>query len=220
MKKDLNFRNRLTQACDRSPIVPAKHAGRLTFIGKHMGVSAEAVRRWFEGAKPRSDKMEALAKLCGVDTAWLSIGLNSEPIKVERERLHVQIEGAANVIIGLFTMAGAVCAVPDDLDPRKDSVDFYMIKGGRQYGISVSVGDQLGNNGWEVHVKGDYQNAYNIFLLRKGQLGIELLIVDASIISNSKIQDGSDYLVNVIYDDRGYLIDDTYVQRLIGIEDI
>ena len=71
----MNFKERLEKACDTCVDIPPFGRGRQTIIAKKLGVSAEAVRKWFSGeSTPRPKTMKALAKTLGEDYVWLALG--------------------------------------------------------------------------------------------------------------------------------------------------
>ena len=73
----MEFHQRLTRSAGNSPQIPEYGMGRQTFIAKELGVSQEAVRKWFAGeSKPRSAAMAKLATLLDVELVWLSLGVD------------------------------------------------------------------------------------------------------------------------------------------------
>jgi len=75
VKRQSDFPGRLAQACDRNPNIAPEGQGRQADLARAIGVSFEAVSKWFRGeTTPRRDKIAALARLLGVDEAWLAIG--------------------------------------------------------------------------------------------------------------------------------------------------
>lgn len=73
----MEFHQRLTRAAGNSSQIPEYGMGRQTFIAKELGVSQEAVRKWFAGeSKPRSAAMSNLATLLDVELVWLSLGVD------------------------------------------------------------------------------------------------------------------------------------------------
>ena len=73
------FAARLEKACDQNPLVSEKNKGRQVYIKDKLGVSQEAVRRWFDGrSRPRPKLMKWLAGLLRVDEAWFTLGVDPE----------------------------------------------------------------------------------------------------------------------------------------------
>lgn len=217
---DLNFRNRLTRACDESPLVPAKHAGRLVYLAEKMNVSAEAVRQWFEGRKPRHDKMERLAKTIGVDPAWLAVGVDGETVKAKHEKINATLDGAVNVLVGLINVSGGVCAIPDDMDPRKDIIDFYMVYGGKQHGFGVSVAAPVGENHYKAKFRMGYDSIKNILYVPRN-FSFLLFWVDNITIDHNKYRDGVDWACDVTEDEDGsFFIKEKKLLPVLSIEDL
>ena len=69
------FHTRLLQGCRENPDIPEYGKGQQTFIAQRLGVSQEAVRKWFAGeSKPKAAVGRKLAELLGVDYVWLALG--------------------------------------------------------------------------------------------------------------------------------------------------
>ena len=89
------FKDRLRQACDDSAIIPEYGKGRQVAVAKRLGVTQEAVRKWFSGeAVPKSDKMRELADYLEVDEGWLALGLRPEMGRDDRRKANRQSSGA------------------------------------------------------------------------------------------------------------------------------
>jgi len=221
MAYDPDFQRRLEQACSASSLVPDKNAGRLVFIAEQMRVSVEAVRKWFEGGRPRQDKMTRLAKLLNVDAAWLSMGVNAEIAKASQDKLNTQLEGATNVMIGLLTMEGIVCALPDEQDYRKDVIDFYAVIKGRQVPFVVLYGEHNGIDGRSVRVRREFNLGRNIVVLKDEDAldDITLLFCPVDAIDKCKYADGADWRVTILKREDGYYIGQYHCIEVKTIED-
>jgi transcriptional regulator with XRE-family HTH domain len=197
MAIDREFQRRLNEACNAATAVPPKHAGRLVHIAREMNVSVEAVRKWFEGGRPRQDKMKQLAKIIGVDPAWLSVGVNAEVAKANRDRLNTNLDGAANVLIGLLTLRGVVCALPDEYDQRKDVVDFYGVIRGRQVPVIALFAEEVGDS-YRIQVRRDFRLG-KVFVVVVGERFSEMRILHCptEAIETNKSAMGADYQVTM-----------------------
>lgn len=142
----LGFAKRLDIACDNSDLVPTLNRGRQTWIARELKarfgieVSRETVRCWFGGLSyPRPDKMVALAALLQVDEGWLSHGSGAEEAFDSSRAENFSVDGVVSLLIGMLTLSGASCALPEAYDDRRSSLHFYTIMGGRQFGVWVSL---------------------------------------------------------------------------------
>lgn len=140
---DKGFAQRINTACDQNPHVPAYGMGRQTWVKEKMGVSHEAVRKWFLGeARPRPDKLSALARVLECDEAWLALGKKGDLDPREKRARSLNVEGAVNVVTGVLQLNGANCAFPGEKDPNAGFVDVYAITRGEQWSINVSLAKQ------------------------------------------------------------------------------
>src|SRR5688572_7371484 len=100
---DQSFPKRLTQACDVRPdIVPIYGKGRNAVLAKKVGVSEEAVGKWFHGkTRPIAQKIARLARLLDVDESWLAWGVESDISDKDREIRNAEASGAVNLVAGL-----------------------------------------------------------------------------------------------------------------------
>lgn len=81
-----DFKNRLNYACNKSVKIPEFGQGQQITIARELGVSQEAVRKWFAGlSKPRPRAMKALAAYLDVPYVWLSLGTDHEETAVLRD---------------------------------------------------------------------------------------------------------------------------------------
>lgn len=108
-----SFRDRLEDACRRTDIVPEKNKGQQMFLASQLGVSQEAVRKWFAGlSTPRSAVMRKLADVLGVDYFWLALG--EDPERGRRRRAMSEKEDAAvYALTGFLITKGFKVAFPD-----------------------------------------------------------------------------------------------------------
>jgi hypothetical protein len=79
-----NFSKRLLQACASNDDIPEFGKGQQTYIAEKLGVSQEAVRKWFASeSTPRSSLAGALSKLLGVKHSWLMLGTGHGEIETD-----------------------------------------------------------------------------------------------------------------------------------------
>ena len=99
-----DFALRLKLACDRSTDVPDYGKGKQTWFSERLGISQEAVRRWFEGeSRPRPKLMTQLAKILNVDEAWLVLGASSDMSDKEKRQYN---ERADSLLHGVWHVHG------------------------------------------------------------------------------------------------------------------
>lgn len=198
--RDPAFAARLTQACDGHPHVPAKHNGRLTWIQRELQkrfalkVSIETVRKWFAGeAKPRPNKLERLAQILEIDTAWLSLGIDPSLLPRERKMRSAMVDGAVNVVAGLIQMDGGTPAFPE---AEGKNVDLHAIIKGAKYDLHVCLGECKGKSiRFAVPVK--YADLLILGIIRRG-FTIEILEINADLIEAGTSHGGS---IEVVIDE-------------------
>lgn len=139
--ENLEFAQRLANACEASGRIPEKHHGRQTWLSEQLGVSREGVRKWFAGlSRPRTEVMARLAALLEVDQAWLALGINPTRTPRERRALDRAAGGAVYYVAGAIEMAGGSVAFPDEPD---DDTDLYAIIKGRQLKVHVALAERI-----------------------------------------------------------------------------
>ena len=143
---DKAFGLRFTEVCDNSRVVPAFNRGRLTWIADQMSllgrpVTIESVRKWLHGeARPRPDRMKALAKVLRVDEGWLALGLAPELTPEQRSSRNILADGAINLVAALLQLSGAAIAFIEPHQVEAGFADFHAIIRGRSYLIKVAPG--------------------------------------------------------------------------------
>lgn len=196
------FAKRLHQACEDTPIVPEKGKGQQVWLAQKMGVSQEAVRKYFEGmARPRPDKMKDLAKLLHVDESWLALGINPEMDARQKRQYQNRAEAATYVTFGAFMANGYTCAFGKEGD---ETVDFYAIKGGQQKAISVTTGREKSKSVWLLPVKSTYEQSVNIVVLPLRATQFEFLYLDHAGIAEHGDYKGAVININAHRDGRTY----------------
>lgn len=141
------FAKRLGIACDNSRQARIAH-GRQIWLKNQLEsqvnevVSREAVRKWFLGeSKPKPKLMSLVARVLGVDEAWLAIG--SSNISVSEKRLRsILATGATNMVAAQIQLSGGTVGFPEDED---SGVDLYAIIKGRHKTVSARYGNAEGN---------------------------------------------------------------------------
>lgn len=127
------FYTRLLQACRENPDIPVYGRGQQTFIAQRLGVSQEAVRKWFAGdSKPKSAVGRKLADLLGVDYVWLALGTSHGEIEKRREAAGRQ-DAAVYALMAFLIEKGHSAA----FDNYSDNVDIVTIYQGQQNHIAV-----------------------------------------------------------------------------------
>lgn len=165
------FARRLNQACDDHPNVPPFYSGRQSYVHKALKVSPEGTRKWFAGlTKPRPETMTRLARLLGVDEAWLSLGVTPPASLKERETRNAMAGGAVNIVAGFIQLDGGRVAFPRADDPQAEHVDLYVIIRGMQFSIHVSLGLETEDGSIVFHLPVNYADYTNIGVVASGPL--------------------------------------------------
>lgn len=166
--KDPGFGKRLEAICEkRSGIVPEVGQGRYVAIARACGVTYQAVERWFNGgSRPRSVTMAALARYLDCDEAELSLGIVSALTQTARARFNRATQGVQHLAMGLAMLDGGHCAVPDEPDPRKEFVDFYMIYEGRNVPVRASFGLEQTPGEFTFNVPREFIEVRNVGFVR------------------------------------------------------
>lgn len=198
MSDPKNFYLRLKQACDDNRLIPEKGAGRQVWLAKKLHVSEEAVRKWFTGeARPRVDKMDSLAALLGVDSAWLSLGVSPELTRVEQRVWSETAEGLVYVVMGFFMVGGASCAFPTKNDPRGDAVDFYAILKGQQLAVHVSAAREISKGTYVMPIPRQYESVYIVGGVPNQATNADFISMPHILIERHKKRKGSAFEVIV-----------------------
>lgn len=209
MLADKDFPKRLNEAALKmSGVIPEKYKGRNEFIGKMTGSTPEAVRKWFAGeASPRWSTMVVLAKVLDTDATWLFTGIGEPATAKEKKALSSKMEGVAHLAFGMAQMEGARCAPPDRGDPRKDFVDFVMIKGGVHAAIKTSLGREIRPEVYEFVVPSAFEQVHNVGFVWHNSAEVHMLDLKGDLITAHKSARGSDQAVVVVYIDGQYVTD-------------
>lgn len=207
MGKPEDFYRRLKQVCDDSPIIPPFGQGRQVYLATNLGVTQEAVRKWFTGeSRPRTAMMRELAKLLEVDEAWLALGIEPEMDRREKKAHHERTEGGIYLAYGLFTLAGGHCAFPSDKDPRASYVDFYVIVRGTQSAIHIAMAREVSRGRYAFVVPREYREVRCIGVVPVERMCFTLLDLKSELIDVHKEKKGGDFEVHANYKDNSYHI--------------
>ncbi|MDX0622844.1 helix-turn-helix domain-containing protein [Sinorhizobium medicae] len=202
---DKGFAQRINIACDQNPHIPAYGMGRQTWVKEKMGVSHEAVRKWFLGeARPRPDKLTQLANVLECDEAWLALGKKGDLDPREKRARSLNIEGAVNAVTGLLQLNGANCAFPGDKDPLGSYVDIYAITRGVQLAIHVSLGKQGPPNQFRFAIPKEYENCKVIGVVHARANRLHLLNMDYDMVTKYAERKGGFFEVCINWHDNAY----------------
>lgn len=202
---DKGFAQRMKIACDQNPHIPDYGMGRQTWVKEKMGVSHEAVRKWFLGqARPRPDKLRELAGVLECDEAWLALGKKGDLDPREKRARSLNIEGAVNCVTGLLQLNGANCAFPGENDPLGGYVDIYAITRGVQLAIHVSLGKQGPPGQFRFTVPKEYENCKVIGVVHARANRLHLLNMDHEMLNKYAERKGGFMEVLVSYKDNAY----------------
>lgn len=225
-KRELNavsaaFAGRLTRACDQSNTVPIHGQGRQITIAKRVGVTQEAVRKWFSGeAMPRPGKMKDLAGYLEVEEPWLALGITPELSRDEKRVRARNIEGAVLVVMGLAMLAGASCAQPGEKDPRKEYVDFYAIMRGAQLAIHVTLARELSPGRFELMIPKEFRDARNIAVIPLGRGKYDFVDLTVPRVDEHKMRKAGDYNLMMGRMDGRYITGNHIWTRIKNFEEL
>lgn len=202
---DKAFAQRINTACDQNPHIPAYGMGRQTWVKEKMGVSHEAVRKWFLGeARPRPDKLALLANVLECDEAWLALGKKGDLDPREKRARSLNIEGAVNVVTGLLQLNGAHCAFPGEKDPAAAYVDVYAITRGVQLAIHAALGKEGPPNQYTFTIPKEYELCKVIGVVHARSNRVHLLSMDHENIAKYGQRKGGFLTIVASYHDGAY----------------
>jgi transcriptional regulator with XRE-family HTH domain len=187
---DTTFAQRLTQACDDSPLVPDYGQGRQITIAEKLNVSQESARKYFHGSVPRPKKMKILAEFLGVSEAWLTYGTSNAIDRTTRRELTRVTKGAIHLLAGMISLEGGNFAFPGPEDERSSFVDLYAIKDGLKVDFHVSVGRKIENdehpNQYEFTLPREYKSVHVLGLVYLTGGEVEWINMDQGLIEAHK----------------------------------
>ena len=184
------FNQRLTEACEASDAIPEFGKGQQTYVAKSMGVSQEAVRKWFAGESvPRSKAAEKLAKLLDVRYSWLMLGSSHGEIdaSIKSARRH---ESSIYALMAFCVQKGVGASFASE----NAATDLIVIDKGALKNISTETAVRL--------EKGKYQVTFRASQIKEGGLVafihdfdtkhsavVDYLEIDAGMLSKGKTRD-------------------------------
>lgn len=155
------FKTRLKQACADSPYIPEYGKGEQTVIAKRLGVSQEAVRKWFSGeSEPRGKRLSALADFLNVEESWLSLGVKSSIDKAKQGSLERVAKGAVHMLAGMIHFEGGHSAFPTETDANKSVVDVYAILNGKHTALHVTTGIEQEDGSIDFIIPREYEKVH------------------------------------------------------------
>lgn len=135
------FAYRLTQAVDGHPLAPSSSFGRQKWLKDKLEkeadvkVSANTMHKWFNGAaRPREDKIRALARILAVDQVWLALGRRPVADKPKLEETAIQSSNATLLLAGFLGVQGSRISFPQE---GEEGVSLYVDSGKGQVPILV-----------------------------------------------------------------------------------
>lgn len=184
MAQHKDFADRLKIACENNSVIPALGKGQQVYIAKHLDVSQEAVRRWFEGENlPRNTEdrpyMKKLAKLLHCDEAWLALGIAPAMDWRHKREYSKKAHASGYIAFGLFMANGHHCSFAPDTE---ESVDFHTIKHGQHMQVSVTTANETEDHVWEIPVRPTYRSTVNVAMCQVGPARAHFLVLDADLI--------------------------------------
>jgi len=200
--RDPAFAERMEQACSAHPVCPPLHRGRLRWIADEMrgkfklSITTETVRKWTYGeARPRDQKLMALAQLLNVDPTWLRHGVDSELDPREKRARNAVADAAVNIVTGLIQMDGGVPAFPTGPD-ADSAIDLYAIIKGMKYNLHVTAGDIRNEDEVVFTFPSSLDGAFVLGLIREDGFTFRVTEVPADLIqSRGQNRGGSTTLV-------------------------
>ncbi len=192
------FVGRLKQSCEESKLIPQPGLGRQQFVVERLGVSPEAVSKWFKGsAMPRPDKMSLLADLLECDPAWLAYGITPEMDRTERRTHARESDGAVQLVLGMIMLAGGHCGVPSESDPRHEYVDFYATMRGSVYPMHVSLAREISRDQFEVIVPKEYRDVRSVCVVNTGGGKYHFLDMPLPMIEEHKVRKAGAFMIPI-----------------------
>jgi transcriptional regulator with XRE-family HTH domain len=166
---ELSLAERLYKACEENSRVPAHNHGRQAWVRAQLAercgveVSSETISKWFTGvARPRPEKITALARVLDVDEAWLTLGVSARVGAVRHQLRNAMADGVVNVVAGFIQMAGGHPAFPESAvtphEPGCAKVDLYAIIKGAHYAFHIVVAQETGPGVWRFVLDHGYES--------------------------------------------------------------
>jgi|AntRauTorcE11898_2_1112593.scaffolds.fasta_scaffold02948_2 transcriptional regulator with XRE-family HTH domain len=211
------FSKRLQTACDNNVNVPPYGKGLQTWLSKRLGVSQEAVRRWFYAeSRPRPQLLSQLSAVLEVDESWLALGTTNASKSSKRQAYSDKADGAAYVCFGLLRAAGYACAFADNNDP----FDFHAIKKGEHFFLSAAAARPKSKNIYITHAS-NFEKASHLSVLFHESGAFEVVQLPWSLIQRAGRLTSENWELELrAAGDGSYTLDEVVLDRLEGSCDI
>lgn len=151
-----------------------------------VAVSSETISKWFTGvARPRPEKMSALARVLDVDEAWLTLGVSARPGAARQHARDALADGVVNVLAGFIQMAGGHPAFPkggEPVEPSCAQVDLYAIIKGAHYAFHVLLGQDAGGQSWRFSVGHGHENCIVLGVIQREPLVCDFIELKGELI--------------------------------------
>jgi len=197
-----DFKDRLRQACADNADIPLFNKGQQTFIAQNVGVSQEAVRKWFNGeSKPKAAAAKKLAKLIKVNYLWLTMGSSFGELESEKKAAHRQ-DAAVYGFMAFLLLNGYSAA----FDNEDGEVDIISIHGGHQTKFCVSLGrptDKALNSTFKEVISNFPASAYqkvvyiSAFENRDSSLSMDFLEIKTDVLKEFGSQHGNRIILKI-----------------------
>jgi len=219
--KHRDFADRLKQACDGNPDVPAPYRGRQSWVAEKLKISHEASRKWFAGlSRPRSDKMRELAKLLNVDEAWLALGQTPTLDPRERRAQANAASGAVEVVAGLVELNGGKVAFPRDDDPQRGFVHFHAIIDGVWSSFHIALGKPVDDNHYRFDVPAEHERCTVLGFIHSRPLRPQLIRMAPELVNRHGINHGGYIEITVASDDGLYTTGEDTWPRVVSFSGV
>lgn len=211
-----DFARRLQTACDNNNTVPPYGKGQQTWLCKRLGVSQEAVRRWFFGqSRPRPHLLSQLAALLDVDESWLALGITDAPKSSEQRAYSDKAEGVAYICFGLLKAEGYACAFADNHEP----FDFHAIKRGQHFFVSVSAARPKSKNIYITHAS-NFEKASHLSVVIREPGVFEVVHLPWSLIQQAGRLTSENWELELREQGGGYTLNGVMLNRLEGNDNL
>jgi hypothetical protein len=182
---DNSLAGRLRKACDENSQAPAHNHGRQAWVRTQLAercgvaVSSETISKWFTGvARPRPERISALARVLDVDEAWLTLGASVRPRAASHHTRDALADGVVNVLAGFIQLCGGHPAFPKGDEPPEPGcaqVDLYAIIKGAHYAFHVVLGQDAGLQTWRFSLGSGHEDCVVIGVVQREPLVCDFL---------------------------------------------
>ncbi len=204
------FKDRFAKACLDNPDIPPFNRGQQTFLAQNVGVSQEAVRKWFYGeSKPKPPTAKKLAKLLGVDYLWLMMG--TEHGEIEVKKVAAQRQDAAVYAFMAFLIEQGHSAA---FEQRDSDVDIVSIHGGSQNQYTVRATESVEESMLVRFPSSSLSSSDSVVAVKTktSSLSFDFLIVDSETWESQSKKKGNMSVLEITSPSkRKYLVGDTKI---------